>query len=285
MNPLSAPAWAEVYGEDDFGIFAEFTLNAVRFAWRWIPPGRFLMGSPTTEKGRYDDEGPQHEVTIGHGFWMGETPVTQQQWLAIMDQNPSRFKGDQFPVESVNWHHSLEFAQKLNATISSLSAKLPSEAQWEYACRAGTKGAFHIDGSKCTSPTGIDPVLATLGWFDENSGRKTHPIRQKTHNAWGLYDMHGNVWEWCFDGKRTYTKNAERDVVGPMEEGAFRVVRGGSWDDSARSCRAAYRYGDRPGFVWHDQGLRLSTGQEPVRFPAEPVGAERRVVPERRSRG
>ena len=264
MNPLSIPEWAEVYGEDDFGIFAEFTLKAVRFAWRWVPPGKFLMGSPTTEEGRDDDEGPQHEVTISHGFWMGETPVTQQQWLAIMDQNPSRFKVDQCPVESVNWHQSLEFAQTLNATIPLLSATLPSEAQWEFACRAGTRGAFHIDGSKCTSPTGHDPVLAALGWFDKNSDGKTRPVRQKTPNAWGLYDMHGNVWEWCLDGKRTYTKTAERDVVGPMVEGANRVVRGGSWRYSAQDCRAAYRLGYPPGFGWDFLGLRLSTGQEPV---------------------
>jgi len=243
------------------------------------------MGSPPGESGRDDDEGPRHEVTISRGFWMGETPVTQQQWMAIMDQNPSDFKGDQRPVDRVNWHQSLEFAQKLNAKIPSLSATLPTEAQWEYACRAGTSGAFHIDGSKCTTPTGRDPVLATLGWFDVNSGGKTQPVRQKTPNAWGLYDMHGNVWEWCFDGKRTYTNNAERDVLGPTKEGANHVGRGGSWVDSALHCRAAYRGDDHPGSGWNTRGLRLSTGQEPVRFPAEPSGAERRDVRERRSRG
>ena len=279
MIPLYAPDWAERFGEDEFGIFAEFSLQSSRFVWRWICPGQFQMGSPASENGSWNDEGPQHRVTISRGFWLGETPVTQAQWIAIMGDNPSRFKGDQRPVEQVTWHQCVAFVEKLNQLFPELQVALPTEAQWEYACRAGTQGAFHIDGSKCSQPDGTDPVLDLLGWFDKNSTRETHNVRQKAANDWGLYDIHGNVWEWCRDEMRPYTNQAQRDPVGPIEEGAGRVLRGGSWGNRARLCRSAFRLASVPGYVWDGIGLRLSAGQEPDRRTAEPS------VPKRRSRG
>ncbi len=271
MIPPFAPEWAEIFGEDEFGAFAEFSLNGVRFIWRWVPPGRFLMGSPSKENGRFDDEGPQHWVTITKGFWLGETPVTQAQWMSLMDVNPSQFEGDERPVESVNWYQSMAFAEKLNERIPGLFASLPTEAEWEFACRAGTQSAFHVEGSKCTEPEGLDPALDRLGWFDKNSRDSTNDVKLKLPNAHSLYDMHGNVWEWCRDGMRTYGDTPERDPVGPMEEGAGRVVRGGSWDSQARGCRAAYRSHNHPGDDWGNDGFRLFAGQEPV------LGAERPV--------
>jgi hypothetical protein len=128
MIPPFAPEWAEIFGEDEYGVFAEFSLTGVRFGWRWIPPGEFVMGSPTDEKGRYDDEGPQHSVTISTGFWMGETPVTQAQWMSLMDENPSSNKADAHPVESVNWHQCMAFADRLNEQVPRLFASLPTEA-------------------------------------------------------------------------------------------------------------------------------------------------------------
>ncbi len=287
MIPAFPPVWAEVFGEDEFGVFAEFVLKEVRFVWRWIPPGRFLMGSPEDEVGRWDAEGPQHEVTISRGFWLGETPVTQAQWMALRADNPSGFKGRDHPVENVTWDQSESFAADLNAAIPGLAAGLPTEAQWEYACRAGTTGAFH-DGSFCTVPEGKDPALDRLGWFEKNSGAETHPVKQKLSNAWGLYDLHGNVWEWCCD---QWEGNAYTDRKGGVvdrvseagDPGDFRVARGGSWLNQARNCRAAIRDRGRLGDHWDFRGFRLAAGQE---IPAaEPVLGAERLPPERRSRG
>ena len=275
MIPAFAPVWAEVFGEDRYGIFAEFVLNKVRFVWRWIPPGRFKMGSPSDEKGRFEDEGPQHDVVITRGYWLGETPMTQEQWSVIIGKNPSRFQEPMHPVEQVSWNDCQAFVLQLNDRVPGLSPALPTEAQWEYACRAGTQGAFHIEGSKCTEPEGEDPVLDQLGWYSANSEKKTHPVKAKSANDWGLYDMHGNVWEWCRDGKREYSNETQVNPIGPVEEGAFRVVRGGSWGYQARSCRAAFRDPGLPGGDWGLNGLRLSAGQELEKSEAEPLTAER----------
>lgn len=274
------PAWASRLWADDLGLAAEFTVGSVPFVLRWIPPGRFKMGSPEGEAGRLFHEGPRHSVTISRGFWLGETPVTQEQWTALMGENPSHFKGPAgLPVEQVSWHDSTAVAQRLNEAIPGLHAALPTEAQWEYACRAGTESAFN-DGSDCTKPTGKDPALDRLGCFDDNSDGKTHGVKSKPEsaNAWGLFDVDGNVWEWGLDGMRTYTKKDQGDPVGTMEKSASRVVRGGSRCDDAGLCRAAYRYRCDPGSRWYYRGLRLAAGQEPG-------AAERPPAAEGRSRG
>ncbi|MCX6874379.1 MAG: formylglycine-generating enzyme family protein [Verrucomicrobia bacterium] len=276
--PAFPPPWAEVFGEDEAGIFAEFEVAKVRFVLRWIRPGNFMMGSPKEEEGRYEDEGPPHEVTISQGFWLGETPVTQAQWRAVMGDNPSRFEGpDELPAERVSWHDSQKFVRKLAAEHDGLFARLPSEAQWEYACRAGTDTAFN-NGSACTLPTGKDPALDELGWFNENSEGKTHPVKGKLPNRWGLYDMHGNVWEWCEDAWEAAAYQNRRDGatdprVTSADENAGRVVRGGAWYSRARLCRAASRSAYELGFRRSDLGLRLAAGREPG--AAEPPGAER----------
>ncbi|MCC7376337.1 MAG: formylglycine-generating enzyme family protein [Verrucomicrobiales bacterium] len=276
------PPWAEIFGEDDSGIFAEFTLKQVRFAWRWIPSGRFLMGSPNTEPGRWPAEGPQHEVLLSGGFWMGETSVTQGQWRALMQENPSGFPGDQRPVENVTWHDAVTYSDALNDVVPALFAVLPTEAQWEYACRAGTDSAFS-DGSPCTQPEGDEPALEDLGWYDVNSRGETHPVRQKRPNSWGLYDLHGNVWEWCRDGWYNYGTQSKMDpVYEPKNESANRVIRGGSWIDQARDCRSAYRNLREPGYRYINLGFRLAAGL--VFRVAELPDVERPMVPEKRSR-
>ncbi len=279
MIPHFPPVWAEVFGEDDCGIFAECSVKDVRFVWRWMCPGPFKMGSPEDEEGRWSVEGPQHDVILTRGFWLGETPVTQAQWQAVMGDNPSRFKGDQRPVEQVTWPESRDFATKLNALLPGLHAALPTEAQWEYACRAGTQSAFY-DGSACTQPEGDDPALDKLGWFDKNSGGETHEVKLKAANAWGLHDMHGHVWDWCRDAwdEKAYAKRGKTTLdpeTKEDDESAVRVVRGGSWDFRARDCRAAFRFGIRPGDRWFSRGLRLAAGQE----PAEPQKTERSDLP------
>ncbi len=309
--PESRPSWASRLWVDEFGLAAEFSVGGVPFVLRWIPPGRFLMGSPEDENGRDDDEGPQHEVTISRGFWMGETPVTQAQWRAVVEATnakrkakerlkpaPSHFKGPpELPVEQVSWDDCRKFCDRFNQLLrEGPGFGLPTEAQWEYACRAGTTTALY------TGPLTIrgerdGPELDLIAWYGGNSGQDlevtnpyhsshwpekqynhqkagTHRVKLKQPNVWGLYDTLGNVWEWCVDAKVPYSVEARVDPRAKEEKGANRVVRGGSWDYLARDCRAAFRGVRLPGFDWYDLGFRLAAGQE---FQAaEPVlGAER----------
>ncbi|MBR4171223.1 MAG: SUMF1/EgtB/PvdO family nonheme iron enzyme [Kiritimatiellae bacterium] len=211
--------------------------------FRWCPAGTFTMGSPTSEDGRYDNE-TQHRVTLTRGFWMGEAPVTQEQWESVMGNNPSNFKGANLPVEQVSWNDCQEFIKKVNSALD-CGARLPTEAEWEYACRAGTTGAYGGSGN-----------LDEMGWYDGNSGDKTHPVGQKKPNAWGLCDMHGNVWEWCSDWFGDYPSGSVTDPTGPSS-GSYLVLRGGSWRSVAWGCRSAYRYGYDPDGRFNSIGLRL----------------------------
>jgi hypothetical protein len=227
------------------------------------------MGCDPEDQHGFKDEKPQHEVTLTQGYWLGETPVTQAQWVAVMGENPSEFQGEhwkELPVEKVNWDDCRAFSARLNEHFPGLQAALPTEAQWEYACRSGKQTAFH-DGSACTEPDGKDPALERLGWFEKNSESKTHPVKGKAANAWGLYDMHGNVWEWCADAweDQAYATRLN-GVVDPFVDSAsdraLRVLRGGSWGYHARRCRSACRSRDFPGNRWVYRGLRLAAGQE-----------------------
>lgn len=207
----------------------------------WCPPGTFTMGSDKGDR----DETP-HPVTLTKGFWMGKTEVTQAQWKSVMGHNPSYDKGDDRPVEMVSWDDCQEFCKNTGL-------QLPTEAQWEYACRAGSTGEYAGTGN-----------LDDMGWYDgnsggktHNSGGKTHPVGTKQPNAWGLYDMHGNVGEWCADWKGAYPEGAVTDPKG-ASSGSRRVARGGSWDDGAASCRSAYRGYDYPPSTHYDLGFRLS---------------------------
>jgi len=235
LDRLTQPSWADAIGRDRYGLWARFTVKGVSQRLRWIPPGQFLMGSPADEKGRFENEGPQHLAMMEKGFWLFDTPCTQALWQVVMGYNPSKFKGDdRRPVESVDWYSVREFLQRINARVPGLDLILPSEQQWEYACRAGTS-------------TETYGPLYKIAWYSlSNSGDKTQPVAGKAANDWGLYDMLGNVLEWCADVYRLYGVKfaAETD---PLEtKGARRVVRGGSWIDSGRSVRAAYRYHGRP---------------------------------------
>ncbi|MBR3582027.1 MAG: formylglycine-generating enzyme family protein [Kiritimatiellae bacterium] len=195
----------------------------------WCPPGTFTMGSHRDA----------HQVTLTEGFWMGKTEVTQAQWESVMGNNPSCFKGDNRPVESVSWNDCQQFCQKTGL-------QLPTEAQWEYACRAGNTGEYAGTGN-----------LDDMGWYDDNSGRGTHPVETKQPNAWGLYDMHGNVWECCADWYGDYPSGAVTDPQGPSS-GSGRVLRGGSWDRDASYCTSAYRYSYLyPSNAYNNIGFRL----------------------------
>ena len=223
----------------------------------WCPPGAFLMGSPEGELGRWDDE-VQHRVTLTKGFWMAKYELTQEQYKALMGSNPANFKGPKRPVEQVSWDEAMAYCQKLNSKFSSSLPSgyvitLPTEAQWEYACRAGTTSALN-SGRELTSAIGFCGNLDQVAWYVGNSGGQTHEVGQKQANAWGLYDMHGNVWEWCSDWYGSYGGDAT-DPVGPST-GSYRVNRGGSWLHYARLCRSACRYSYTPDFRNGNLGFR-----------------------------
>ena len=285
------PPWAEDWGEDAFGPWVSFVVGGVRQRMRWISPGRFLMGSPEDEPGRYDDEGPRHEVFITRGFWLADTPCTQALWQAVMGENPSHFKSPQRPVEGVSWKNVDAFVGRMNERRDDLRLMLPTEAQWEYACRAGTASATYAGPMEIRGLNDA-PVLDAIAWYGGNSGvdfdlaegfdssgwgekqyehtrAGTRLVGQKVPNAWGLYDMLGNVWEWCADGKRDYAEAGERDPVGAQGPGVARAVRGGGWVDVARFVRSARRYWVGPGIRDDSLGFRLARVQE----GAEPVGA------------
>lgn len=205
-----------------------------------IGPGNFMMGSPSGEANRRNDEGPQHRVEISRGFWMGKYPVTQDQYQRVMGSNPSQFKGGNLPVECVSRNDAKSFCEKLNQnrpsdTPENYVFRLPTEAEWEYACRAGTTTAYYFGDDS--------DRLGEYAWFFNNSGRRTQPVGSKKPNDWGLFDMHGNVWEWCEDSKRSYTSSAQTDPVGV---GSSRVLRGGSCNSPPRNCRSANRYYGNP---------------------------------------
>ncbi len=224
--------------------------NKVTMKLVQIPAGKFQMGSPETEKDRKKDEGPQHEVTISKPFYMGVYEVTQDQYQAVMGSKPSRFIGSRNPVEQVSWNDAVEFCRKLSQQTGK-SVRLPTEAQWEYACRAGTLTRFSFGDS--------DGSMDSYAWYSKNSGGQTNPVGQKQPNAWGLYDMHGNVWEWCSDWYADSYVNANNvDPQGPGS-GTYRVLRGGSWGGNPRGCRSAARDGIVP--VLRDRhrlGFRVS---------------------------
>jgi formylglycine-generating enzyme required for sulfatase activity len=205
------------------------------------------MGSPEDEEERFDGEGPRHGVHLTRGFWLFDTPCTQALWQAVMGTNPSRFQGENRPVERVSWEDCQQFLSTFDQRFPELPLALPTEAQWEYACRAGTKTArYHED-------------VDAIAWYLDNSDMETHGVGQKLPNAWGLYDMVGNVFEWCHDGRRDYEDRAVIDPVGSIKAVAFRVIRGGSWRYPARIVRAAYRNWLAPGDRYGYLGFRCSS--------------------------
>jgi formylglycine-generating enzyme required for sulfatase activity len=228
---------------------APFT-NSIGMEFVLIPAGSFVRGSPDSDTEAFDREKPAHHVTISQPFYLGKYPVTQAQWEAVMGNNPSRFKGhpDQ-PVETVSWHDVHAFLRKLTEREGGRDYRLPTEAQWEYACRAGTDSPrYHHD-------------IDAIAWYEGNSNAQPQPVGQKLPNAWDLYDMLGNVWEWCHDGWRRYTADAAVDPMKPTatDTGALRVLRGGSWGLSALYVRAAYRHWLAPGLRYDYLGFRCAS--------------------------
>ena len=226
----------------------EVKVNGVTFEMVYVPGGTFTMGA-TAEQGyeAWDEEKPTHSVTLS-GYYIGKYEVTQAQWKAIMGNNPSRFKGDNLPVECVSWYACQEFIRKLNQ-LTGKKFSLPTEAQWEYAARGGKSGGTKYSGSN---------NIGNVAWYEDNSGDKTHPVGEKSPNDLGIYDMSGNVWEWCQDwyDSNYYENSPTSNPTGP-DSGSFRVWRGGGWSYNARYCRVSFRNGYTPDYRVNYLGLRL----------------------------
>jgi serine/threonine protein kinase len=230
--------------------------NSLGMEFVYIPPGTFIMGSPSSEPGRGSNE-KQHRVTLTQGFYMQTTEVTQGQWTAVMGRNPSKFTncGDNCPVETVSWNNAQNFIRMLNRKEGIGTYRLPTEAEWEYSARAGSTTAFangNISELKC----GHDSNLDAMGWYCGNSNKKTHPVAQKRPNDWGLYDMHGNVNEFVQDRYGKYPSDFVTDPKGPSN-GPDRVMRGGCWFADAMDSRSAKRYGLSPDYRYSSNGFRL----------------------------
>ena len=222
------------------------TVNGVTFNMIKVEDGTFTMGATSEMTEPWDDEKPTHKVTLS-SYYIGETEVTQALWKAVMGSNPSFFKGDDLPVEEVSWDDCQDFILKLNS-ITKRSFRLPTEAEWEFAARGGNK-------SKHTQYSGSGNI-GEVAWYDGNSGSKTHPVKTKKANELGIYDMSGNVWEWCQDWYGSYSNCAQDNPTGP-NSGTRRVDRGGSWGYSAGFCRSSDRNCSTPDFSYDFLGLRL----------------------------
>ena len=224
------------------------TVNGIKYSMVWVEGGTFRMGA-TSEQGSdaYSDEKPVHSVTLS-GYYIGKTEVTQALWKVVMGSNPSSCKGDNLPVEQVSWNDCQKFIRKLNS-LTGQNFRLPTEAEWEFACRGGNNSR----GYKYSGSNYIDNVA----WYDGNSGDKTHPVGTKAPNELGIYDMTGNVWEWCADWYGDYSSGAQTNPKGPYD-GSDRVDRGGGWLSDALYCRSSTRYYLSPGHRDYSLGLRLS---------------------------
>ena len=246
----SGPKWRTAVmvdcGEDSFGRWAAVMIAGVEMRFRYCVPGRFLMGSPQSEFGRSNDEGPVHEVVFTRGFWMAEVPVTQRLWEAVAGGNPSEFKRADRPVEYVRWSDCDGWLRKANSMTGGLNLRFPTEAEWEYAARAGTAGPRYGD-------------LDAIAWHRGNSAAETHEVKGKKANEWGLHDMLGNVWEWCSDWHGEYPTGRVTSPTG-CSSGSYRVIRGGSWDCVAGDVRSAGRFGNHPGYRRSSLGFRPALG-------------------------
>jgi formylglycine-generating enzyme required for sulfatase activity len=297
--------WAAAAGRDRFGLWADADIKGVVQRFRWIPPGRFKMGSPRSEAGRWTDEAPQHVVTWTHGRWLADTPVTQALWQSVMGDNPCRFQSSDRPVENVSWHDCELFLNKLRRLMPKFECRvrLPTEAEWEYACRAGTETTTWL-GDLVIRGENDGPLLDTIAWYGGNCGVEyeldqghdttnwpakqydhtmggSHPVGRRDPNPFAIYDMLGNVYEWCMDGWSMYASTDSTDPPALARTSFTRIVRGGSWNSNAAFIRAAHRHASLPGGRHGYVGFRLARGPA----PGSEVEPGSRVRPPSPSRG
>lgn len=230
-----------------------FTVNGVSFTMIYVEPGTFQMGSDTG----FDWEKPVHSVTISKGYYIGETEVTQALWKAVTGNSPTTSGsawsttyglGDNYPAYYISYEDVQSFITKLNS-LTGAQFRMPTEAEWEFAARGGNKSkGYEYSGSN---------TVGDVAWYTSNSGIKTHAVKTKAANELGIYDMSGNVWEWCSDWYGSYSSSSVTDPIGPAS-GSIRIERGGGWDSSATYCRSAYRNGSTPSYRYDYLGVRLA---------------------------
>lgn len=258
--PFCACAW----GDDRFGLWIDVVIGGPVQRFRWIEPGEFVMGSPESEDLRYPQrEGPQHVVRLTDGFWLADTACSQSVWEAVMKNNPSRFNGNlDNPVDSVSWNDVQAFLSRVGLMLGGVKSGLPTEAEWEYACRAGAQEAFNW-GSNSISPedANYDCTRAYAGGPLGTKSQSSLPVKSFKPNRWGLYQMHGNIWEWCDDSHRRYEAQPIENPRG--SENSKWVMKGGSWYNYPQWLRAAYSVQSDPdkgedshGFRWLIRSLR-----------------------------
>ena len=268
------PTWASEWGEDAYGLFADFAFQhheeaklAVVQRFRWIAAGDFMMGSPEDEPERWDGREDLHPVSLTQGYWLADTTVTQTLWQAIMKENPARFKDDKSPVENVSWDDAQEFLgivnKKHEEVLSQQLLRLPTEAEWEHACRAGTTSPFSFGENITSEQVNYSSRHPYNNGLKEEPRGKTVPVKSLPSNFWGLYEMHGNVWEWCADAWQEQLGNsAVADPVQQGDKGSRRVVRGGAWGYDGWFVRSASRARRSPDRRVYYFGFRLSLGHE-----------------------
>jgi formylglycine-generating enzyme required for sulfatase activity len=270
------PSWADDWGHDKYGPWVSFSVpgTQTRQRMRWIPAGELMMGSPEDEPGRFEGESPRHLVTIAQGFWMFETACREELWEAVTGNKPSNSHGPSFPVTGASWTDASDFAERLNGALPGIALELPSEARWEYACRAGTTTPYHF-GKR------ISRKRVRYNRYDGPV-----EVGGLPPNAWGLHEMHGNVWEWCEDIWDNNYRGAPDDGsarLDPSGDAAVRVIRGGSWRDDARYVRAAFRIRFGPGDRYGNLGFRCARGHggsgAEVAAPADPARGRKRGAP------
>ena len=255
--------WAREWGQDQFGLFMILEFQGIQHCFRWMRPATFMMGSPEDEPERYEGE-KQHLVTLTQGFWLSDSVCTQALWQAVMGGNPSRFQDNiNNPAENVSWDDVQRFIEHLNQSQPGLWARLPTEAEWEYACRAGTSTPFSLGDNITTEQVNYYGNYPYAGAAKGEFREKTVPVKSLPANRWGLYEIHGNVWEWCADWYGDYESESVVDPTGPGN-GSDRVLRGGSWMYGASDMRSANRGVSTPDGRHGSFGFRLALGRTGV---------------------
>lgn len=259
LPDFTKPEWAKNINKDSYGFYVDIDVKGINQCCRWISPGRFLMGSPVSEINHYDDE-DQHEVSLTQGYWLADTACTQALWKIVTYTNPADFRTHATnPVEQVSWDDIQEFLCRLNKLMPDLNARLPTAAQWEYACRAGTTSPFSFGENITPEQVNYDGTKPYANGCKGIFRKSTVPVKSFAPNPWGLYEMHGNVWEWCQDWYGKYPSKPVINPTGP-ETGETRILRGGSWFRGARGVRSANRSGDLPTAHNYQTGFRFVVG-------------------------
>ena len=276
------PPFASAWGDDVHGLWADLRVTSERETavqrLRWIEPGTFLMGSPQDEPERDADEGPQHLVTLARGFWLADTACTQALWEAVTGDNPSHFKGADRPVEQVSWNDVGTFLEKLEALVPGCRAELPTEAEWEYACRAGTMTPFSFGETITPEQVNYDGKYPYAGGKKGLYRKETVAVKSLPPNPWGLYEIHGNVWEWCADGLRKYEQAPAVDPGGPEDKEAHRACPGRLLGRLRQEGAFRLPHRDSPGLCVPPPGLSPVPEVQRARFgsrPARRAGADR----------